>query len=439
MRTAGVKPNHITFVTLLSGCADFPSQSLYFGASIHTLVRKLGFDTNNVKVGTAIVDMYSKCGRVTLARLSFDEMGAKNKVSWNTMIDGYMRNGKFEDAIHLFDQMPNKDVISYTALIGGFVKKGYFEQALDWFQEMQFSRVEPDYVTIVSVLSACANLGALGLGLWINRFVLNHDFACHIRVNNSLIDMYSRCGRIEFAHQIFKRMPKRSLVSWNSIVAGFALNGNPEEALKYFNLMKNDGIDPDGMSFTGALTACSHAGLVEEGVKLFNIMNRVHKISPRIEHYGCLVDLYGRAGRLEEALNVVQNMPVKPNEIVLGSLLAACRTSGDVNLAERLMNYITEVDPGGDSNYVLLSNIYAAGGSWHSASAVRRKMKDLGVQKKPGVSSIEIDCVIHEFVSGDKSHVDTEHIYDMLEFVTLELGISGYVQDTNARDQYECD
>ncbi|XP_059627793.1 pentatricopeptide repeat-containing protein At1g05750, chloroplastic [Cornus florida] len=437
MRLAGVEPNHITFVTLLVACADFPSKTLSFGASVHACVRKLGLDTSNVMVGTALVGMYSKCGQVDLARLIFEEISVKNKVSWNTMIDGYMRNGEVEVAIELFDKMPERDVVSWTALIGGFVRRGEFEHALDSFQEMQLSGVKPDYVTIVSVLSACANLGTLGLGLWINRFVMKQDFRDNVRINNSFIDMYSRCGCIEFARQIFQKMPKRTLVSWNSIIVGFAINGHVEEALEFFNLMQNEGFEPDGVSFTGALTACSHAGLVDEGLKFFDLMKRVHKISPRIEHYGCIVDLYSRAGRLEEALNVIENMPMKPNEVVLGSLLAACRNQGDVALAERLMNYLAELDPGGDSNYVLLSNIYAAIGSWHNASNVRKKMKALRIQKKPGVSSIEVDCIIHEFVAGDKSHLDAEYIYATLDHLSLDLRMSGYVPETNVKESSE--
>ncbi|KAI7990929.1 Pentatricopeptide repeat-containing protein [Camellia lanceoleosa] len=439
MRVSGVDPNHITFMTLLSACADFPSRSLCFGKSVHGYVRKLGLDRNNVKVGTAVVDMYSKCGLVDLARLSFDEMGVKNRVSWNTMIDGYMRNGRIEDAIEVFDEMPERDVVSWTALVGGFVKKGHFEQALEWFLEMQLSGVEPDYVTIIAVISSCANLGTLGLGLWVHRLVLSKKIKDNVRINNSLIDMYARCGCIEFSHQVFKKMKIQTVVSWNSIIVGFAMNGNAEEALEFFKLMQIEGFKPDMVSFTGALAACSHAGLVDEGLMLFNVMKSVHRISPRIEHYGCVVDLYSRTGRLEEALNVIENMPMKPNEVVLGSLLAACRTHGNVNLAERLMNHLLELDPSSDSNYVLLSNIYAAVGSWDGANIVRKKMKDFGVQKKPGISSIEIDCDVHEFVAGDRSHVNTEHIYAMLECMQLELRTSGYVPESNVGDLCEYD
>ncbi|TXG73541.1 hypothetical protein EZV62_002120 [Acer yangbiense] len=257
--------------------------------------------------------------------------------------------------------MPERDAISWTVMINGFVKKGRFDEALEWFREMQISGVEPDYVVIISVLAACANVGMLGLGLWIHQFVLKQDFSDNVRV------------------------------SWNSIIVGFAISGFVEEALEYFKLMQNEGFKPDGISFIGALTACSHAGLIDDGLRYFDVMKRVYRISPRIEYYGCIVDLYSRAGRLEEALNVVETMSVKPNKVVLGSLLAACRTKGNVSLAERIMKYLVELDPDGDFNYVILANMYAAVGRWDGAGKIRRRMKGLGIQKKPGISSVEID------------------------------------------------
>ncbi|KAK7272253.1 hypothetical protein RJT34_28733 [Clitoria ternatea] len=426
MREAGVEPNHITLITLLSACAHYPSRtSLSFGATLHAHARKLGLDLNDVMVGTALIDMYAKCSRVGSARLVFDQMGVRNLVSWNTMIVGYMRNGEIENAFQLFDELPEKNVISWTALIGGFVKRDYHEEALECFQTMQLAGVAPDHVTIISVLSACANLGTLGLGLWVHRLVMTQDFRNYVRVSNSLIDMYSRCGCIEIAHQVFDRMPEKTVVSWNSIIVGFAVNGLAAEALNFFNSMQKEGLEPDGVSYTGALTACSHAGLIDEGLRIFDNMKRVHGIFPRIEHYGCLVDLYSRAGRLEEALNVIKNMPMKPNEVVLGSLLAACRTQGDIGLAENVMNYILELDPGGNSNFVLLSNIYAAVGKWDGATKVRRRMKDRGIQKEPGFSSIEIDSIIHKFVAGDKSHEENDYIYDALELLSFEMQLFG--------------
>ncbi|KAL6196088.1 hypothetical protein ACLB2K_031703 [Fragaria x ananassa] len=403
MRRAGVEPNHITFVTLLSGCAHFPAKAAFFGPSLHAYVCKLGLDRTNVIVGTALIDMYAKSGRVEFARLAFGGMEVKNSMSWNTLIDGCMKKGNVRDAVEVFDEMPERDAVSWTALIGGFVKKGRFEDALEWFREMQVSGVEPDYVTIIAVIAACADLGTLGLGLWVNR-------------------------------QVFENMPDRTLVSWNSMIVGFAVNGHAEEALEFFHQMQKEGFKPDGVSFTGALTACSHAGLVDEGLHFFDKMKRIHKITPRIEHYGCIVDLYSRAGRLEDALSIIENMPMKPNEVVLGSLLAACRTSGNINLAERLMKYLFKLDPRVDSNYVLLANIYAADGRWDGASKVRKTMKDLGIQKTPGFSSVEIDCDIHEFVAGDKSHVDAEYIYLTLGLLSFELKLRGYVPDQIIRE-----
>ncbi|KZV17389.1 pentatricopeptide repeat-containing protein chloroplastic-like [Dorcoceras hygrometricum] len=427
MRLSGVEPNHITFVTLLSGCANFPSHGLYLGPSVHGYCRKLGLDFNDVMVGTALIGMYSKFGKLGISRMVFDHLVIRNKVTWNTLINGYMRDGEFEMAINLFDEMSDRDAVSWTVLIDGFLKKGKFEEALECFQEMQRSGVAPDFVTIISVLSAVSNLGTLGLGLWLHRFVLMHDLKDNMRVNNTLIDMYCRCGSVELARQVFDSMARRSLVSWNSIIVGLAVNAHAEAALKYFKDMQIDGFIPDGVSYTGSLTACSHAGLVNEGLELFDKMTQLHKITPTVEHYGCIVDLYSRAGRLKEALLVIQNMPMKPNKIMLGSLLAACRACNDVDLAENLMKYIYDLDPKGDSNYVMLSNIYAATGSWHGASKVRKKMKAFGVLKKPGISSIEINGVVNDFVSGDKSHVDADRIYAVLEWLTYELTVSEHI------------
>lgn len=439
MKLSGVNPNHITFVTLISSCADFPSESSSFGSMIHGLVCKLGLDKNNVKVGTALVEMYAKFGRMDLAKAVFDAVKMKNSFSWNTMINGYMRNGDMHSAVKVFDESPVRDIVSWTAMVNGFVKRGYVEEALECFREMQISGVELDYVAIIAVLTACADIGTLGLGLWVHRFVLKQDFKDNIRVNNSLIDVYSRCGCIEFARQVFQGMQKRTLVSWNSIIVGLAVNGFAEEALEYFNLMQKEGFNPDGVSFTGALTACSHAGLIDKGLQYFDVMHKAYRISPRIEHYGCLVDLYSRAGRLEDALKVIENMPMKPNGVVLSSLLAACSSLGDITLAERSIKYLVDLDPGVDSNYVLLANMYAAIGRWDGASKIRRTMKSLGIQKKPGISSVEIGSSFYEFVAGDKSHVETEHIYAMLDLLSFDLRLLGYVPETVASELYEND
>ncbi|PIA31157.1 hypothetical protein AQUCO_05200035v1 [Aquilegia coerulea] len=437
MRLAGIEPNDITFVTLLSACAHFPSKAYRFGVLLHGYILKLGFDWNNVMLWTALVDMYSKCARMGFARKVFDEMSMKNSRSWNTMIDGYMRNDDVENAVVLFDEMPVRDKISWTALINGFVKKGLFDEALECFQEMQQSGVEPDHVTIIAVLSTCVNLGVLGLGIWMHHYAMKRGFDKNVRVRNSLIDMYSRCGCVEFARQVFQNMDTRNLVSWNSMIVGLAINGHAEDALEHFYLMQRHGFKPDGVTFTGALTACSHAGLVEKGHELYTTMTKVYRIPPRIEHYGCMVDLLSRAGRLEDAFSVIESMPMKPNEVVLGSLLASCRTHGNISLAERLTRYLFDSELGSDSNYVTLSNMYAAVGRWDGVGKVRRTMKAHGISKRPAVSAIEIDCRIHEFMAGDKSHTDSKNIYAILDQLSVELRVYGYVPETNPEDLTE--
>ncbi|CAN8295423.1 unnamed protein product [Cochlearia groenlandica] len=435
MRLAGFEPNHITFIALISGCGDFPSGSEALADLLHGYACKLGFDRNHVMVGTAILGMYSKRRRFEKARLVFDYMVERNSITWNTMIDGYMRNGQVDDAVKVFDEMPERGLISWTAMINGFVKKGFHEEALAWFREMQIYGVEPDYVAIIAALAACTNVGALSFGLWIHRYVMRQDFKNNVRVNNSLIDLYCRCGCVEFARQVFDNMEKRTVVSWNSVIVGFAANGHAHESLVYYEKMQEEGFKPDAVTFTGALTACSHVGLVDEGLRYFQTMKSEHRILPRIEHYGCLVDLYSRAGRVEEALNVVQSMPVKPNEVVIGSLLAACRTHGNNTvLAERLMKHLSEINVNSHSNYVILSNMYAADGKWEGASKMRRKMKSLGLKKQPGFSSIEIDDCTHVFMAGDSSHIETPYICEVLEILSSELRSQGCIAETLVYD-----
>jgi pentatricopeptide repeat protein len=216
-------------------------------------------------------------------------------------------------------------------------------------------------------------------------------------------------------------MRKRTVVSWNSMIVGFAANGRCTDAIEHFKSMQMAGFKPDTVTFTGVLTACSHAGLTDEGLRYYDAMKAEYSIAPRMEHYGCVVDLLGRAGRLDEAMQVVATMPMRPNEVVLGALLAGCRMHGDVGMAEQLMQHLLEQDPGGDSNYVLLSNIYAADGKWDGAGKVRSLMRSRGVKKMPGSSVVEIDGDVHEFVCGDRSHPQAGEVFEMLGLLRHEM------------------
>ncbi|KAG0480470.1 hypothetical protein HPP92_011328 [Vanilla planifolia] len=431
MLNSSTSPNHVTILTLLSACADFPSSphSFPLGVGLHALALKLSFfssDQAALLLGTSLIGFYSNTGFPYIARQLFDRMSQRNSVTYSTMITGYMKNAGISQALDLFHSMPERNLVSWTAIIDGCVKNGLADEALELFGKMQDEGVDPDYVAAISAASACADLGALGHGMWLHHFAFKRGMIANVRFCNSLIDMYSRCGRVDFARQVFDEMSIRTLVSWNCMIVGLANNGCSSEALVHFSELCRSELKPDCISFTGALAACSHAGLVGDGLRLYQSMQIDYGIKPSIEHYGCLVDLLGRAGLLEEALSLVESMPMKPNEVVLGSLLSACRVHGYVSLAERLMAVLVRVEPKTDSNYVLLSNIYAAIGWWDRVGKVRGLMRSKGVKRRPGFSSVEVGCSVHHFMAGDGSHPMADQIHALLALLHVDMELHGY-------------
>ncbi|CAN6245944.1 unnamed protein product [Urochloa humidicola] len=418
---AAPSPNDVTLLTVLSACADSPSSPLAgpLALSLHGLALKR-FPCH-LLLSTCLARFYLASRLPRLALQLFDSMPVRSVVTYNTMISGLMRNGLVDAAFEVFDGMPKPDKVSWTALIDGCVKNGRHDEAIDCFRAMLLDSVEPDYVTLIAVVSACAEVGALGLGMWVHRLVVRQGLECNVRVANSLIDMYARCGQVELAVQVFCSMKKRTVVSWNSMIIGLAANGRCTDAIELFEEMRRQGFKPDAVTLTGVLTACSHAGLTDQGLTYYDLMTTEHGITSRMEHYGCVVDLLGRAGRLDEAMHVVETMPMRPNEVVLGALLAGCRMHGDLDMAEQLMQHLLELDPGGDANYVLLSNIYAAVGKWGGAGKVRSLMKARGLKKRPGYSAVEVDGDVHEFVSSDRSHPQAEEIGQMLGLLRHEM------------------
>ncbi|KAI7997968.1 Pentatricopeptide repeat-containing protein [Camellia lanceoleosa] len=245
-------------------------------------------------------------------------------------------------------------------------------------------------------------------------------------VNNALLDTYSKCGNVGMARLVFERMPgKKSLVSWTSMMAGLAMQGYGEEAMKIFDKMEKSGVRPDGITFISILYACSHAGLIEEGCGYFSKMREIYGIEPAIEHYGCMVDLYGRAGQLQKAYEFVIQMPISPNAIIWRTLLGACSIHNDVELAEQVKERLSELDPNNSSDHVLLSNIYAVAGKWKDVATVRRSMTDQRLKKIPGWSMIEVDKVMYSFVAGQKQNKITEEAYQKLREIMLKLRVEG--------------
>ncbi|KAK1430034.1 hypothetical protein QVD17_12496 [Tagetes erecta] len=419
----GVRPDDTTWVAVISACADQAD-----GELVSSLMNT--FNEKNVKlnyfVKTALIDMYAKCGNVAAARKMFDELGAfRNVVSWNAMISAYTSVGDLISARELFDQIPCKDVVSWNSMIAGYAQNGQSTMAIDLFKNMMsFKHTKPDEVTMVSVISACAHLGALELGNWALNVVKENDVKLSISSYNSLISMYSKCGSMKDAETIFHKMETKDVISFNTLLTGFAAHGDGFAAIELLHKMKEYGFKPDRITYISVLTACSHAGLVEEGKKVFYSI-----ASPDVDHYACMIDLLGRVGKLDEAKDLITRMPITPHAGVFGSLLNASRISKRIDIGEFAASHLFRIEPENSGNYVLLSNMYASMGKWNDVERIRRKMKLLGVKKATGWSYVEYNGKLHKFIVGDKSHERSNDIYKLLMEVRKKMRLFGYMAD----------
>ncbi|XP_043698966.1 pentatricopeptide repeat-containing protein At4g21065-like [Telopea speciosissima] len=398
MLRLSVPPNKFTFPFLLKACAGI--RDLNLGRQVHGSVAKLWFDAD-LYVQNTMVHMYSCCaGGIEFARKVFDEMPKLNPVTWTAMIGGYARLGRSTDAVGLF-------------------------------RRMQIAGVRPDEVTMVSVLSACADLGALELGKWIEFYVEREGVTKTVELCNALIDMFTKCGDVDEAVRLFRKMNEKTIVSWTSVIVGMAMHGRGAEAVAFFEEMKRDGVCPDDVAFIGLLSACSHSGMVEEGQRYFDSMRSEFAIEPKIEHYGCMVDLFGRAGLVRKALTFVQEMPIEPNPIIWRTLVNACRVHGELELSESITKKLIGTEPMHGSNYVLLSNIYAKMFRWEKKTKIREVMGMRGVRKVPGCTMIELNNEIYEFTAGDKTHSQYKEIYKMVDEMRREMKRAGYIPTTS--------
>ncbi|KAJ6966062.1 pentatricopeptide repeat-containing protein [Populus alba x Populus x berolinensis] len=337
----------------------------------------------------------------------------------------------FSYAHQIFSHMPNKNVRSWTSMISGFVQCGKPKEAIDLFMKLEDEAVRPNEVTVVSVLAACADLGDLDLGRSVHEYSTKSGFERNVHVCNTLIDMYVKCGCLENARRVFYEMEERTVVSWSAMIAGLAMHGQAEEALCLFSEMIKLGVKPNGVTFIGLLHACSHMGLIDEGRRFFASMTADYGVIPQIEHYGCVVDLFSRAGLLEEAREFILSMPIKPNGVVWGALLGGCKVHKNIDLAEEAIKHLSELDPLNDGYYVVISNIYAEAERWEDAARVRKLMKDRGVKKTSGWSSITVNGVVHEFVAGDQTHPQAEDICKIWDKLLVKMKRRGYAPNTS--------
>ncbi|GAB4841585.1 hypothetical protein Ancab_022299 [Ancistrocladus abbreviatus] len=425
IQLSGLRPDSYSFPFVLKAAVRLSAVDV--GKQVHAQAIRVGFESD-VHVGTALVQMYSSAGLVFDGRRVFDEMAVTDVALWNAMVAGYVSNGDIDGARKVFEVMPERNVISWTTLVCGYVNVNRPSEAIGIFRRMQLKGVEPDQIAMLAALSACADLGALELGDWIHNYIDKYGLCRTVSLNNALIDMYVKSGNIVKAFEIFENMEHRSIVTWTTMIAGFAFHGLGREALETFFRMERDRVMPNEITFIAILSACSHVGLVELGWLYFNNMNAVYGMKPKIEHYGCMVDLLGRAGHLKEAEDLVMRMPFDANAAIWGSILAAARVHGDAELAVRALCHLSQMEPGHSGNYALLSNTYAALGRWTEAGMVRKLMRDSGIKKMQGGSSVEVNNTIHDFAAADISHPKATKVKELLIQIIWQSKLTGFEQ-----------
>ncbi|XP_031496473.1 pentatricopeptide repeat-containing protein At1g71420 [Nymphaea colorata] len=397
LHRAGAGQDRVTLMSILSSCSSF--ERLAPGLQIHSLITKTGM-LMELEVSTSLLKVYASLGSA-------------------------------DDCFKVFFlEMPTRDIVSWTGMITAYSQHGP-EQALDLFRQLKRHRESPDRFTFSIVLKASANLATRQHGPTIHAQVIRSGLESEVVLCNILIHMYGRCGKLDSAAQVFQEMKGRNIVSWNSMIKIYAVHGLATEALGLFSAMQANGVQPDSATFVGLLSACSHAGLVDEGCKIFKDMTVNHGIEPLKDHYSCMVDILGRAGRLQEAEDLIGRMPVQADSIIWLALLSACRVHGDVIIGARAANRLLELEPSKSAPYVLISNMYIASGNQTEAALVRKKMKEIRVKKEPGLSWIEIENKVHIFRVADKLHPQSDAIYVMLENMKMRLKDKGYVPSTN--------
>uniref|UniRef100_A0A1D1Z5S0 Pentatricopeptide repeat-containing protein At1g59720, mitochondrial n=1 Tax=Anthurium amnicola TaxID=1678845 RepID=A0A1D1Z5S0_9ARAE len=384
-------PNSFTLAFALKACSVI--SAFLEGCQIHTHVYRYGLHSSPF-VQTGLLNFYAKCEQLNAARSIFIEIPDKNLVAWSSMISGYARIGMVNEAFGLF-------------------------------REMQEARINPDEVTMVSVISACAKAGALDLGKWVHAFIDRNAIKLDMELNTALVDMYAKCGSIVKAREVFDKMSERDTKAWSSMIVGLAIHGHVEDVLELFSRMKERKVKPNEVTFIGVLSACAHRGLVSEGRRFWSTMQKLG-IEPYMEHYGCMVDLLCRAGLIEEAYGFVETMPISPNSVIWRTLLVGCKNKRILDKGEIVAKRLLELEPLNAENYVLLSNMYALTFQWEKVSFLRKMMKQNGVKVVPGLSSIEIDGFVHEFVVGDESHLEIKNIREVLKYISDRVRHAGH-------------
>lgn len=390
MKESDVSPNEYTFAAIISGVANLAITEC--GEQLHAHVLRIGL-VDSLSVANSIITMYSKCGQLTSASMVFHGMTRRDIVSWSTIIAAYSQGG-------------------------------YGEEAFEYLSWMRREGPKPNEFAFASVLSVCGSLAILEQGKQLHAHVLSIGLEHTAMIQSALINLYSKCGSIKDASKIFNVAENEDIVSWTAMINGYAEHGCSQKAIDLFVKIHTGGLKPDSVTFIGVLTACSHAGLVDLGFHYFNLMINEYRINPSKEHYGCMIDLLCRAGRLNDAERMIKSMPFQRDDVVWSTLLRACRLNGDVDRGIRAAEEILKLDPNCAGTHITLANIYASKGRLSESANVRKIMKSKGVIKEPGWSWIKVKNLLSAFVAGDRSHPQGEDIYCMLDLLASRTEIA---------------
>ncbi|KAK2977417.1 hypothetical protein RJ640_004200 [Escallonia rubra] len=398
MTYSGLDPDCFSIGSLVLACAQLSSPQ--FGKQVHAFVFRNGLERDPY-IGTSLLSFYMRCQKPFHAKLLFDRMEDRSLVSWNAMIAGYSHNGLLGEALHLFRKMVANENRAYGNVI-------------------------------TSLLGACSELSALRLGKEAHCFALKAQLTDDIFVGCAIIDMYAKSGSIEQSHRVFDQLKQKDVASWTVLITGYGIHGRGLEAMELFHKMRRLGLKPDSFTFIGVLMACSHAGLVEEGLKSFHEMQTLHVVEPKLVHYACVVDMLGRAGQLDDALKLVAEIPEGPDARIWISLLSFCRVHGQLNLGRKVADKLLELEPNKSENYVLVSNLYAGFGKWDDVRRIRGCMKEIGLKKDVGCSWTEVGGKIYNFVVGDRNLPGSEEIRGMWRRLEEMITQLGYIPDTGS-------
>ncbi|CAA2983079.1 pentatricopeptide repeat-containing At3g13770, mitochondrial [Olea europaea subsp. europaea] len=397
MLRSGTNPNEFTFATVLTSCTGL--FGLQNGRQIHSLLVKSPFESH-IYVGSSLLDMYAKAGRIHEAR-------------------------------YIFDGLPERDVVSCTAIISGYAQLGLDEEAVEVFCRLQREGMTSNYVTYASILTALSGLAAFEHGRQVHSHVLRSELPLYVVLQNSLIDMYAKCGNLIYSRRIFDKMPERTVISWNAMIMGYSKHGMGKDAIDLYEMIREESnIKPNRTTLLAVLSGCGHGGMENRGLEIFNDMaTGKDGIDLGIEHYGCVVDLLGRAGQVRKAFQFIQQMPIKPNAAIWGSLLGACRVHRNVDIGRIAGDQLLEIEPENAGNYVVLSNLYGSAERWDDVRRLRELMTEKSLTKEPGKSWIELGRTLHTFYSSHRSHPMKEKVYAKVIDLSNRIKEAGYAPD----------